>query len=61
MRLEDLYKVLSDDIVVVVEENTPNGIVVIHSGFLKDCDCDYMTYDVNKISHNGDRLIIEVF
>lgn len=61
MSLGDLYKVLDDNVVVALEENTPDGFRVIYVGFLKDCDCGYMCYDVTRISHKGDRLIIKVF
>lgn len=63
MSLENLYRVLSNDTSVVLKENTPHGMLCVYVGKLKDCDPDYMSYDVVKISlsEKGCKLIVEVF
>lgn len=63
MSLADLYRVLSNDTSVVLEENTPEGMVCVYVGKLKDCNPDYMSYDVVNVSlsEKGCNLIVEVF
>lgn len=63
MSLADLYLVLSNDTSVVLEEKAPLGMMCIYVGKLKDCNPDYMSYDVVKVSlsKEGRKLIVEVF
>lgn len=63
MSLEDLYRVLSNDTSVVIEENTPHGMMCVYVGKLKDCNPDYMSCNVVNISlsEKGRKLIVEIF
>lgn len=63
MSLEDLYRVLSNDTSVVLKENTPHGMLYVYVGKLKDCDPDYMSYNVVNVSlsEEGRQLIVEIF
>lgn len=63
MSLEDLYRVLSNDTSVVIEESTPQGMMCVYVGNLRDCNPDYMSYNVVNVSlsEKGRKLIVEIF
>ena len=63
MSLEDLYRVLSNDTSVVIEEYTPHGMMCVYVGKLKDCNPDHMSYNVVNVSlpKKGCKLIVEIF
>ena len=69
MTIEDIYRVLDDKNDVIIYRNitalignktVSYGSEVYHIGSLKDCDRDYMNYQVKSIKGWDNGLEIEI-
>lgn len=59
MTVEDIYRVLVDD-EVIIEEESPYGLILRHVGKLRDCDSEYMSCQVRSINGWSHGIIIEI-
>lgn len=69
MTIEDIYRILDDKNDVIIYRNITTlfgkktalyGIKVYYMGSLKDCDRDYMDYEVKKIKGWENGIEIEI-